>query len=157
MPLAAVQMACVRFASDCIGQHVGHTAAFDLSHALAMAFTGLAVSGAGGAVWLRYLERQLGPSDGAHLLVLKKAAIDYVCWSPTVNAANLFLVPFLTGHGLSDSVATMTENLSSLMLLELQLFGPYNILSFSCIPFDLRPSIKALFSFVFSVSLSLSC
>jgi len=44
-----------------------------------------------------------------------------------------------------------------LMLLELQTFGPYNLLGFSLVPPELRPSVKGLLSFAFSVGLSLAC
>lgn len=157
VPFAAVQMGVVRLTSDIVAQST-HAAAVDPVHAMAMTVTGITCSGAGGALWLRYLENQVGPNeDGSRRLVVFKALADYVCWSPTVNSANLFFVSLLMGHGLEASFSCMVTGLPSLMLLELCIFGPYNLIGFSLIPPDLRPSAKALASFVFSMYLSLSC
>ena len=95
LPLAACQMGIVRLASDCIGQAT-NGAAFDTTHAFAMAFVGVTVSGTGGALWLRHLEGALGPSDGSTSMVLRKTAADYLCWAPVVNSANLVIVSLLT-------------------------------------------------------------
>ena len=40
------------------------------------------------------------------------------------------------------------------MLLELCIFGPYNLLGFSLVSPELRPSVKGLLSLAFSVGLS---
>ena len=93
VPLAAAQMAVVRGAADLVGQHSMH-ATLDPSHAAVMAVVGLGMSGCGGALWLRHLERALGPSDGP-TKVLTKATADLLCWGPIVNSANLVLVPLL--------------------------------------------------------------
>ena len=92
---AAVQMGVVRGVADVLGQHLHGAASIDGVHVAAMMVTGLSVSGAGGAMWLRHLESRLGPSDGT-TSVLRKTVLDYTCWAPTVNCANLLLVSLLT-------------------------------------------------------------
>lgn len=92
---AAVQMGVVRGVADLVGQHLHGAQSVDLVHLAAMVLAGVTISGAGGAVWLRHLEGQLGPTDGAPS-VLRKSMLDYVCWAPVVNAANLCLVSLLT-------------------------------------------------------------
>ena len=92
---AAVQMGVVRGVADLVGQHLHGAQSVDLVHLAAMVLAGVTISGAGGAVWLRHLEGQLGPTDGAPS-VLRKSVLDYVCWAPVVNAANLCLVSLLT-------------------------------------------------------------
>ncbi len=47
--------------------------------------------------------------------------------------------------------------LPALMLLELQVFAPYNLLGFSLIPPELRPSVKGICSLLFSIGLSAAC
>jgi hypothetical protein len=63
----------------------------------------------------------------------------------------------LQGHDLETSLQVTVYGMPSLMLLELQTFGPYNLLGFSLVPPELRPSVKGLLSFAFSVGLSLAC
>ena len=75
-------------------------AVVDLVHLAAMVLAGVTISGAGGAVWLRHLEGQLGPTDGAPS-VLRKSVLDYVCWAHVVNAANLCLVSLLPARSYS--------------------------------------------------------
>ena len=43
------------------------------------------------------------------------------------------------------------------MLLEAAIFAPFNLVGFAHIPPALRPTVKGLLSFCFSVCLSLSC
>ena len=75
VPFAAVQMGMVRLTSDLIAQST-HAAVLSPAHAAAMAATGLTCSGAGGALWLRYLENQLGPNEeGSHRLVLSEGLL----------------------------------------------------------------------------------
>ena len=97
---AAVQMGVVRGVADLVGQHLHGAQSVDLVHLAAMVLAGVTISGAGGAVWLRHLEGQLGPTDGAPS-VLRKSMLDYVCWAPVVNAANLCLVSLLTARSYS--------------------------------------------------------
>ena len=42
------------------------------------------------------------------------------------------------------------------MMLEAAIFGPYNLLGFSFIPPELRPSVKGLASLAFSIGLSIA-
>ena len=105
-------------------------------------------------IWLRHLENAIGSSKGT---VLTKTALDYLCWAPTVNAANLFLVPILQGCGVDAAVVNMETGFISLMVLELAIFGPYNLLGFGLIAPNLRPTVKAVLSFAFSISLSIHC
>jgi len=178
VPLAACQMGMVRGAADLVAQqHAMYHDALDISHAAVMATVGFFVSGCGGALWLRYLERKLGPCDGPGS-VLAKSGADFLCFGPMVNTANLVLVPLLLvrrapiasphgytshwsnlaaqGRGLAASVLNASTGLPSIMLLELCIFGPYNIIGFSMITPELRPTIKAVLSFIFSVGLSLA-
>uniref|UniRef100_A0A6V4M0M4 Uncharacterized protein n=1 Tax=Prymnesium polylepis TaxID=72548 RepID=A0A6V4M0M4_9EUKA len=156
VPLAACQMGMVRGAADLVAQqHAMYHDALDISHAAVMATVGFFVSGCGGALWLRYLERKLGPCDGPGS-VLAKSGADFLCFGPMVNTANLVLVPLLLGQGLAASVLNASTGLPSIMLLELCIFGPYNIIGFSMITPELRPTIKAVLSFIFSVGLSLA-
>ena len=161
IPFASVQMGVGRFAADIVGQTTQQNVPFDATHALALGLTGLTLSGAGGALWMRHLEKTLGPNPVSgpdrYSMVLQKCAFDFVCWGSTVNAANLFLVPVLTGAGAEAGLENMVTGFVPLMLLELLIFGPYNLVGFSLIPPDLRPSVKAACSFVFSVCLSMSC
>ena len=92
LPVASLQMGVVRGTADLIGQHMHGANVIDGMHAGAMVITGLSISGAGGAAWLRHLERALGPSEGKAGGVLLKTVLDYVCWAPVVNTANLFTV-----------------------------------------------------------------
>ena len=92
---AACQMGAVRGVADLVGQHLQGATSVDPVHLAAMILAGLTISGAGNAVWLRHLERRIGPTDGAPS-VLRKSALDYVCWAPVVNAANLLCVSLLT-------------------------------------------------------------
>ena len=94
---AAIQMGAVRGVADLVGQHMHHAQTIDLVHLTAMVMAGVTVSGAGGALWLRHLEGKLGPTDGAPS-VLRKSVLDYVCWAPVVNAANLYIVSLLTAR-----------------------------------------------------------
>ena len=95
---AALQMGVVRGSADMIGQAI-HGDAVDPVHLLAMVLTGLTISGVGGALWLRHLETSVGPcsvDDGMAGCVLRKTALDFMCWSPCVISANLFFVSLLT-------------------------------------------------------------
>lgn len=96
---AAVQMGAVRGSADVVAQLMHKQSlsidCIDGGHVAAMVLTGLTVSGIGGAVWLRHLEERLGATDGVGSL-LRKCALDYVCWAPVVNSANLLLVSLLT-------------------------------------------------------------
>lgn len=94
---AALQMGAVRGVADLVGQHMHGAQTIDLVHLAAMVVAGLTVSGAGGALWLRHLEGALGQTDGAPS-VLRKSVLDYVCWAPVVNAANLCIVSLLTAR-----------------------------------------------------------
>lgn len=157
LPLAALQMGAVRLASDVVAQS-SHAGAFDPQHALAMACTGLCVSGIGGALWLRHLESALGSYDGSqHRPVVAMALADLACWSPIANTANLMLVPLLTGHSYAAAVASAVAGLPSLMQLELCIYGPYNLCGFRWIAPNLRPTAKAMCSFIFGMFLSFSC
>lgn len=160
LPLACCQMALVRGTTDVIGQCVQRAddaplaalMSLDASHTLAMMTVGL-LSGGGGAIWLRHLESQLGsctrPSS-----VAKKAALDFLCWGPTSITASLVLVPLLTGATLDASLASATEGLPLLMLYELFIFGPYNLIGFTLVPPEARPTVKGFCSFVFALVLS---
>lgn len=182
-PMAAVQMAVVRCSSDVFAQwytayhgvplrwlhtvvyecsRAGCTSSFefDFAHLAAMGLIGLTTSGLGGAMWLRHLEAQLGPTNGATDVAVQKSLADYVCWGSTVNAANLLLVPLLCGQALDTSLANVYANWLPLMRLELLLFGPFNLLLFSradLVPVELRPTGKAMLSFLFSIGLSVAC
>ena len=95
---AALQMGLVRGSADVIGQAM-HGDVVDPVHCLAMVLTGLTTSGVGGALWLRHLETSVGPcsvDDGMAGCVLRKTALDFMCWSPSVISANLFFVSLLT-------------------------------------------------------------
>jgi hypothetical protein len=182
-PMAMAQMCFVRVSSDVFAQWYSayhdvplrwlHTVVlecsasgcssqflFDFGHLAAMGLAGITTSGLGGALWLRYLESRLGPTDGATDVAVSKCVADYVCWGSTVNAANLLLVPLVCGHSFDASMTNMHANWLNLMQLELLLFGPFNLLIFSradLIPIELRPTVKAMLSFVFSVGLSVAC
>jgi hypothetical protein len=183
LPLAMVQMGVVRTASDIVAQSYSayHAVplrwlptvaeqcsaagcesvfALDSTHILAMALVGATTSGLGGAIWLRHLEARLGPTGGSMRKAVRKALTDVCCWGLSVNAANLFLVPLLCGHTVDASLANVQTELVSLMRLEACLFLPFNLLVFSrpdLVPISLRPSCKAMCSFVFSVGLSVAC
>jgi hypothetical protein len=182
LPVAAAQMGIVRGLSDVVAQTMvayssvplrwaptvamqctaGNCASFslDIGHAAAMALVGLTTSGCGGALWLRHLESRLGPTAGSTRLGVQKSLADYTCWAPVVNSLNLMLVPLLCAHGVEASLSNVHNNLVPLMQLELLLFGPFNLVIFSrddLIPPELRPTVKAMLSFVFSVGLSASC
>lgn len=60
------------------------------------------------------------------------------------------------GHGLDASLHATSDKLPSLMMLEAAIFGPYNLLGFSFIPPELRPSVKGLASLAFSIGLSIA-
>ena len=183
LPVAAVQMCLVRALSDVVAQAFSayHTVplqwastvawqcsaagceshfTLDIVHVLAMGLVGLTTSGCGGALWLRHLEAQMGPTDGSGTVALQKSAADFMCYAPVVNCVNLLLVPLLCGHPIDESLANMQAHLPELMRLELMLFGPFNLLIFSradLISPDLRPTCKAMLSFVFSVGLGFAC
>ena len=183
LPVAAAQMCLVRSLSDVVAQMFAayHTVplqwastvawqcsaagcesqfTLDIVHVLAMGLVGLTTSGCGGALWLRHLEAQMGPTDGSGVVALQKSAADFMCYAPIVNCANLLLVPLLCGHPVGEALTNMQAHLPELMKLELMLFGPFNLLIFSradLISPDLRPTCKAMLSFVFSVGLGFAC
>ena len=72
----------------------------------------------------------------------------------------MFLVPLLCGHTVDASLANVQTELVALMRLEACIFLPFNLLVFSradLVPIALRPTCKAMCSFVFSVGLSVAC
>ena len=157
LPLAAAQFAIVRGTADVLAQQLAQQPQpLDMTHACAMAATGLVVSGAGGATWLRYLEHALGSGTEPRRVMLKVFA-DLACWAPVVITLNLVSVSLLTGHTFDSALLTAQGNLPHLWGLEGVIFTPYNVCQFSLIPPEHRPSIKACCSFVFSVAFSLSC
>lgn len=155
LPLACCQMAVVRGTADLICQAAQQTPV-DMAHVLAMAASGFVISGAGGALWLRHLEQSLGPCTERRNVLLKSGA-DFACWAPVVITSNLICVSLLTGHSLDSSFETAQVHLPPLLLLEALIFTPYNLCQFTHIPAELRPSIKACCSFVFSIGIGLSC
>ena len=151
LPMAAAQSGLLRGSADALGQFIVHPAAVDPLHVAAMGTLGFLVSGYGGAVWLRHLERKLGsgtaPSD-----VLRKTFTDYTCWAPCANSAYLFLVPLMTGHGdLADATSALQQGFLSVMLLEASIFMPYNLLAFNSIPAPLRPPSGSLLAAIFTI------
>ena len=110
-------MGVVRGAADLVGQQSQH--AIDSQHALVMALVGIGMSGCGGALWLRHLERTLGPSDGPKS-VLTKSCADLLCWGPIVNSANLVLVPLLLVRCRNDT--SFLPHSTALALLSHQAF-----------------------------------
>ena len=183
LPVAAVQMCLMRSLSDVFAQWYAafHEVplrwmttvytecanidvdceshfALNLEHVAVMGLVGLITSGFGGALWLRHLENELGPTDGSTTVAAKKTLCDFSFYAPTVNAVNLALVPLLCGHAFNaELVDHVVSTFPSLMQLELLLFGPFNLMAFSLIPPELRPTAKAMLSFVFSVGLSIAC
>ena len=132
----------------------------DVTHVGAFALAGACVSGIGGALWLRHLESRLGPAEGSTSLAAVKALCDCLFWGTSAISMNLFLVPLLCGHGCDASLANLQHQLPALMRVELMLFGPFNFLIFSngdLVPLSLRPTCKAMLSFVSSIVLSLAC
>lgn len=153
LPMAAAQSGLLRGTSDAIGQFIAHPAAVDPMHVLAMGTLGFLVSGYGGAVWLRHLEKRLGsgtePAD-----VLRKTFTDYTCWAPCANSLYLFLVPLMTGHGgPAEATGALQQGFLSVMLLEASIFMPYNLLAFNSIPAPLRPPCGSLLAAIFTIGL----
>ena len=137
--------------------HLEHLPALSINsaHVAALAFTGLTISGCGGALWLEHLEKALGPSNGNREVIVKKSVADYCCWAPVTISANLFLVALMTGASVDASIAHMQEVFVAMMLLEAAIFGPFNLLVFFSIPPEVRPAVKSLLSFVFSIGFCL--
>mmetsp|Transcript_18754 Transcript_18754/g.60915 ORF Transcript_18754/g.60915 Transcript_18754/m.60915 type:complete len:204 (-) Transcript_18754:133-744(-) len=155
LPLACFQMALVRGTADIVCQS-HQLLPLNTAHVVAMAASGAVISGAGGALWLRHLERRLGPCRGPRNVLLKSGA-DFTCWAPTVITLNLLCVSLMTGHSLEDSFETAQIHLPQLLLLEALIFTPYNLCQFTHIPAEMRPSVKACCSFLFSIGIGLSC
>lgn len=128
----------------------------DITHLAAFTLAGACTSGIGGALWLRHLENRL-PSTTRPFV---KTLTDLACYSPTIVSTNLLLVPLLCGHGLDASMANVQAHFVELLKLEWLLFGPSNLLLFSrpdLVPPSLRPTCKAMLSFVFSIALCHAC
>lgn len=127
-----------------------------------MGTVGILFSGLIGASWLVHLEHTIGsgsrPTD-----IMKKSAADFLCYAPCANSAYLFFVPLLTlffsqqAVDVTSSLAAVEHGFVSAMTLELCLFAPYNLLSFSLIPAALRPHTTAAACAAYTVGLSALC
>lgn len=106
LALAAAQAGALRCLGDRVAQELhfdrGDLASINIQHIAAMGLVGV-LSGSGGFLWLNHLERMLGESKGA-ADVLRKSALDFLCWAPVANCMYLFGVPLLTGAP-SDAAA----------------------------------------------------
>jgi hypothetical protein len=85
VPLACTQMAVVRGVADLVSQHAQQVP-LDVTHVAAMAVSGFFISGAGGALWLRHLERAIGSCTRPRT-VMMKSAMDFTCWAPIVSTS----------------------------------------------------------------------
>jgi len=151
-PLAAVQSGILRGGADVAGQMMQHGLRSD--HAFAMALMGGVVSGWGNAKWLQVLEGRYGEGTTSDV-VLRKTVTDYLCWAPLANSAYLIGLPLLTGQGMDVAVETWHTGFLSVMLLELSIFAPYNLLAFNQIPQSLRPLSSAVLAAVFTIGLGM--
>ncbi|KAJ1618907.1 hypothetical protein T492DRAFT_1089760 [Pavlovales sp. CCMP2436] len=160
LPVAATQAASLRIVGDRISQGIalyrGEIAGIDLQHMLAMGIVAFFASGAGGSMWLNHLERALGETEGP-ADVLKKCGCDFVFWAPIANCAYLAGVPMLTGADLGMAITNAQEHFLPTMAIELSIFGPYNVLSFSAIPLHLRPITGSLCSLMFTLAIASKC
>lgn len=148
LPMAALQSGVLRGGADVVGGIGLHQGGFE--HALAMATLGAAVSGWGNALWLRVLEGRYG-ADTTPDVVLRKTATDYILWAPLANSAYLFGLPLLTGKGAEAALASWQCGFASVMLLELAIFMPYNLIAFERLPLSLRPLTGAVLAALFTI------
>jgi hypothetical protein len=123
-------------------------------HIIAMALMGGIVSGYGGAKWLQVLEGRYGSGTSGDV-VLRKTLTDYVCWAPFANSAYLIGLPLLTGMGVDAALETWHAGFVSVMLMELSIFMPYNVLAFNHIPHSFRPVSSAVLAAGFTIGLGM--
>ena len=152
LPMAAVQSGLLRGGADAVSQSVQHSAGGE--HILVMVMLGALVSGAGNAQWLRVLEGWYG-SEASRGTVLRKTCTDYLCWAPIANSAYLFFLPLLTGKGMEAAFASVEGGFLSVMLMEMAIFMPYNLVAFEHIPVAVRPLTSAALAAVFTIGLTL--
>jgi len=162
LAVACIQSGILRSSSDMVAQSLRQVPELDFAHAAAMGTMGVLFSGLIGASWLRLLESKLVGSGTS----LKKAAADFCLYAPFANSAYLICVPLLTAlyTGGADMSAlpatafgTWEQGIVAVMMLELSLFAPYNVLSFRFIPPQLRPQTTSAMCAGFTVALSGFC
>jgi len=166
LAVACIQSGILRSSSDLVAQSLRDVPALDFAHAAAMGTMGVVFSGLIGASWLRLLESKLVGSGTSSQDVLKKAAADFCLYAPFANSAYLLCVPLLTAlyTGGADmntlpaaAIDTWEQGIVAVMMLELSLFAPYNVLSFRFIPAQLRPQTTSAMCAGFTVALSGFC
>ena len=135
---------------------VAHRDSVDPAHTTAIFLLAFFVSGLGNAMWLRRLETMYGTGTEPATLA-RKTATDYSVWAPFANSAYLLGVPLLTGHDVAAALSTLQSGFLSVMLMELCIFAPYNLVGYSYVPPAHRVAAKAVFSFFFSIALSGYC
>ena len=123
-----------------------------MEHVLAMALLGGVVSGWGNALWLRVLERIYGEGTTSDV-VLRKTATDYMCWAPLANSAYLVGLPLLTGKGMEAALSSWEGGFLSVMLMEMAIFMPYNLVAFEHVPVAVRPLTSAMLAALFTVGM----
>lgn len=154
-----VLTSCADVATQCM--HGLPLAEVDASHVAAMATVAASLSGGANAVWLRMLEEaHPGPDMGP---VARKTAMHWAGPAAFINAHYLMAVPVLTalygGGGLPADATALADGFSAegfehLMLIELGMFVPYNLLAFRVVPPRIRPLTAALLSATFTVLVS---
>jgi hypothetical protein len=144
----------------------------DWQRTLRTGVLGVAISGLGDAMWLRYLEEPelFGPVlravdlfnvehsfglDADSLLVVVKTALDAFVWAPIANGLYLVLTPLSEGMDLASAFESLGDNFLPVMQSELSVIFPYNLLAFALIPPVVRPLATGMVSMFFSTYLSL--
>jgi len=166
LAVACAQSGLLRFSADGVAQ-VLRGVPIDVAHCAAMGTMGIVFSGLIGASWLRHLEGRLGGGRSAGD-VFKKASCDFFCYAPCANSAYLFFVPLLTllysqpadldlGAATSVALGVLQSGFLAAMAFELNIFAPYNLLSFRLIPPNLRPQTTATACAVYTIALSTLC
>jgi len=119
-----------------------------------MATVGGLVSGMGGALWLRVLEKHYGTSVAPDV-VLRKTATDYLCWAPLANSAYLYGLPILTGCGHEAALLSLQHGFVSVMAMEMAIFMPYNLIAFEHVPVAIRPLTSAALAALFTIGVGM--
>ena len=141
----------------------------DYAHVAAMATVASCFSGAFNSTCLRSLERLMpGPSASA---ITAKTILHFCLPAALINSVYLGGVPLLTafyGQDFSDGLAAdlvpllasgavggwSPDAFRELMLVELVMFAPYNLLAFRMIPQRIRPLTAAALGATFSIVVS---